>query len=71
MPLSVQESRLHFIALDLTKERQSVFLSEIVNKYLETIEEKPVELLNAILLLREKNLLIPSDVLLAANSQYS
>jgi hypothetical protein len=66
--LSVQESRLHFIALDLTKEKQYVFLSELVNKYLETIQEKPVELLNAILLLREKRLLIPSEVFQNANS---
>ena len=66
--LSVQESRLHFIALELTRERQTVYLSEIVNKYLETIQENPVELLNAILLLREKNLLIPSEGLLRENS---
>jgi predicted DNA-binding protein len=53
------ESRLHFIALELNKQRKSIYLSEIVNKYLETINENPVELLNAIFQLREKQLIIP------------
>jgi hypothetical protein len=68
IPLSVQESRLHFIAVDLTRNRQSIFLHELVRKYRETIQENPVELLNSLLMLREKNLLIPSDAFLQANS---
>ena len=66
--LSVEESRLHFIALKITRERPFVFLSEIVNRYLKTIQENPVVLLNALLSLREKKLLIPSEGLIQFNS---
>ncbi len=53
------ESRLHFIALELNRQREYIYLSEIVNKYLETVNENPVELLNGIFQLREKQLIIP------------
>lgn len=66
--LSVQESRLHFIALKIIKNSKFVFLGQIVNRYLETIQENPVELLNAVLRLREKKLLVPVDYPLHANS---
>lgn len=53
------ESRLHFIALEISKQREYIYLSEIVNKYIETVNENPVELLNGIFQLREKHLIIP------------
>ncbi|MFX1566522.1 MAG: hypothetical protein ACFFCH_11070, partial [Promethearchaeota archaeon] len=59
--LSNLESRLHYVALDLTKEQPTIFLSEIVNAYLKTVQNNPVELLNAIFKLREKKLLIPVE----------
>ena len=68
IPLTVQESRLHYVALELTKDREFVYLLEIVNKYLETVQENPVELLSSILKLREKKLLIPSDFFRQTNS---
>ncbi len=66
--LSYLESRLHYVALELTKERNLVYLSEIVNSYLETVQENPLELLNAIFQLREKKLLIPTEFLSFLNS---
>jgi hypothetical protein len=59
--LSNLESRLHYVALDLAKERPTIFLSEIVNAYLKTVQNNPVELLNAIFKLREKKLLTPIE----------
>ncbi len=62
LSLSVLENRLHFVALELTKSSEFVFLGEIMNSYLETVKEEPTELMNAIFELREKKLLIPSEV---------
>ncbi len=67
--LSNLENRLHFVALELTKERPTVFLSEIVNAYLKTVQNNPVELLNAIFKLREKKLLIPIEAYFQMNLQ--
>jgi hypothetical protein len=61
IPLSNLESRLHFVALELSKQREIIYLSEIVNTYRETIQENPVEILNGIFRLREKNLLKPIE----------
>ncbi len=58
--LTVLEGRLHYVALNLQKDRKHVLLSDIVNTYLETIKENPTELLKAIIKLRDKRLLIPS-----------
>jgi hypothetical protein len=60
--LSVLENRLHYVALELAKSNGDVFLGEIMNSYLETIQEEPTELMNALFELREKKLLIPSEV---------
>jgi len=62
LTLSVLENRLHYVALELAKSSEYVFLGEIMNSYLETVQEEPTELMNAIFELREKNLLSPSDV---------
>ncbi|MFX0078151.1 MAG: hypothetical protein ACFE8O_02840 [Candidatus Hermodarchaeota archaeon] len=62
LSLSVLEHRLHFVALELSKSSGLVFLGEIMNSYLETVQEEPTELMNAIFQLREKKLLIPSDL---------
>ncbi len=62
------ESRLHYIALDLTKNREYLYLQEIVRSYLETTQKNPLELLNAISQLREKHLLVPTDFFNLANS---
>lgn len=59
--LSNLESRLHFVALEISKEKESIHLSEILKQYLETVQDDPVELLNGIFQLREKNLLIPIE----------
>ncbi|MFX1582040.1 MAG: hypothetical protein ACFFCJ_07440 [Promethearchaeota archaeon] len=67
--LSNLENRLHFVAIELTKERPTVFLSEIVNAYLKTVQNNPVELLNAIFKLREKKLLIPVEAYFEINLQ--
>ncbi|MFW9832009.1 MAG: hypothetical protein ACFFD8_09560, partial [Candidatus Thorarchaeota archaeon] len=55
------ESRLHYVAFELTKNRQFISLQEIVNSYLETIQENPLELLNAIYQLRKKGILTPAE----------
>jgi hypothetical protein len=68
LDLSVLENRLHFVALELSKSSESVFLGEIMNSYLETVQEEPTELMNAIFQLREKKLLIPSDLFDSNNS---
>jgi hypothetical protein len=68
MKLADLESRLHYVALELTKNREFLYLQEIVNSYLEITEENPLELLNAISQLREKNLLVPTDFFRLANS---
>lgn len=62
LSLSVLENRLHFVALELAKSSEFVFLGEIMNSYLETVKEEPTELMNAIFELREKKLLIPTEV---------
>jgi hypothetical protein len=62
LSLSVLENRLHYVSLELAKTSKLVFLGEIMNSYLETVKEEPTELMNALFELREKNLLIPSDV---------
>ncbi|MDO8123104.1 MAG: hypothetical protein Q6364_01845 [Candidatus Hermodarchaeota archaeon] len=62
LSLSVLENRLHFVALELAKSSELVFLGEIMNSYLETVREEPTELMNAIFELREKKLLIPTEV---------
>ncbi len=67
--LSNLESRLHFVALEIAKKQESIQLSEIITKYLETVQGKPVELLNGIFQLREKNLLIPIEPISSAKSK--
>ncbi|MFW9984775.1 MAG: hypothetical protein ACFFCB_08620, partial [Candidatus Odinarchaeota archaeon] len=62
LSLSVLENRLHYVALELAKSSEFVFLGEIMNSYLETVQEEPTELMNALFELREKKLLIPSEV---------
>ncbi len=59
--LTTLESKLHYVAYMLTKNREYVYLQEIVNSYLETMQENPLELLNALLQLRKKKIMIPTD----------
>ncbi len=66
--LTTLESRLHFVALELVKEHERIFLSEIVSTYLETIQQNPLEVLNGIFQLREKGLLTPIENFNAENS---
>ena len=68
IPLSNLESRLHFVALELSKQQELIHLSEIIKTYLETIEENPVEILNGIFQLRDKNLLNPIETYDLQNS---
>ncbi|KPL08472.1 hypothetical protein AMJ86_00430 [bacterium SM23_57] len=62
LSLSFLENRLHYVALELAKSSEFVFLGEIMSSYLETVKEEPTELMNALFELREKKILIPSEV---------
>ncbi len=55
------EARLHGIALALTKDRDSVYLQELVSTYLSSLFDDELEVLNAIFALREKGYLTPLE----------